>query len=154
MYIGRMSDDSYSLNDLAEATGIEARTIRSYIERGLVPGAQTRGRAATYSEDHLSRLQVIMSLRRARPNISLSEIRVVLQGLNIRKKHVKRQEKNARGTIVDKEMPLHISNVSICDENGKAVKVKVRANKEGQKELFYRLGDKDVVHRLVQKHTN
>ena len=77
-----MSEDSYSLSDLAEATGIEARTIRSYIERGLLPGAQTRGRAATYSNDHLSRLQVIMSLRRARPNISLSEIRVVLQGLN------------------------------------------------------------------------
>lgn len=76
-----MAEASYSLNDLADATGIEARTIRSYIERGLLPNAETRGRAATYSKSHLSRLQVIMSLRRARPDIGLSEIRVVLQGL-------------------------------------------------------------------------
>src|SRR5437588_7018142 len=77
-----MSEPSYSLNDLAEAAGIEARTIRSYIERGLLPGADARGRAASYSKEHLSRLQVIKSLRRARPNIALSEIRIVLQGLN------------------------------------------------------------------------
>ena len=74
-----MPEESYSLNDLAQATGIEARTIRSYIERGLVPGAQTKGRTATYSKEHLSRLQVISSLRRARPNISLGEIRMLLQ---------------------------------------------------------------------------
>jgi DNA-binding transcriptional MerR regulator len=77
-----MSASSYSLSDLADATGIEARTIRSYIERGLLPGAEARGRAASYSREHLSRLQVIRSLRRARPNIALSEIRIVLQGLN------------------------------------------------------------------------
>lgn len=77
-----MAENSYSLNDLANSTGIEERTIRSYIERGLLPGAQSRGRAASYSKEHLSRLQVITSLRRARPNIGLSEIRIVLQGLN------------------------------------------------------------------------
>jgi DNA-binding transcriptional MerR regulator len=80
--ISEMSADGYSLSDLADATGIEARTIRSYIERGLLPGAEARGRAASYSKEHLSRLQVIRSLRRARPNIALSEIRIVLQGLN------------------------------------------------------------------------
>ena len=77
-----MSQESYSLNDLAHAAGIEARTIRSYIERGLIPGATARGRAASYSREHLSRLQVIKSIRRARPDIGLSEIRIVLQGLN------------------------------------------------------------------------
>ena len=77
-----MLEDSYSLSDLADAVGIEARTIRSYIERGLLPGAQTRGRAASYSEEHLSRLEFIKSLRRARPNIALSEIRILIQGLN------------------------------------------------------------------------
>src|SRR5882757_4789925 len=77
-----MATNSYSRSELADATGIEGRTIRSYIERGLLPGAEARGRAATYSEEHLSRLQVIRSLRRARPNIGLSEIRILLQGLN------------------------------------------------------------------------
>jgi DNA-binding transcriptional MerR regulator len=76
-----MSDETYSLNDLAEAVGIEARTVRSYIERGLLPSAEARGRGASYSKEHLSRLHVIRSLRRARPNIALSEIRIMLQGL-------------------------------------------------------------------------
>jgi len=77
-----MSQDSYSLTELAEASGIEERTIRSYIERGLLAGAQTRGRGASYSREHLSRLLVVRSLRRARPNIGLSEIRIFLQGLS------------------------------------------------------------------------
>jgi DNA-binding transcriptional MerR regulator len=76
-----MADDSYSLNDLADLTGIEARTIRSYIERGLLPSAQTRGRGASYSAEHLARLQVIQALRRARPNIALNDIRILLQQL-------------------------------------------------------------------------
>jgi DNA-binding transcriptional MerR regulator len=71
----------YSLSELADLTGIEARTIRSYIERGLLAGAQARGRGATYSAEQLSRLQVIQSLRRARPTIALSEIRILLQQL-------------------------------------------------------------------------
>jgi DNA-binding transcriptional MerR regulator len=74
-----MSNDAYALTELADATGIEARTIRSYIERGLLPSAQARGRGASYSAEHLTRLQVIQSLRRARPGISLSEIRILLQ---------------------------------------------------------------------------
>jgi DNA-binding transcriptional MerR regulator len=82
-----VSENNYSLNDLADAVGIEARTIRSYIERGLLPGAQTRGRAASYSKEHLSRLQVIKSLRRARPSIGLSEIRIFLQGLTPEQTH-------------------------------------------------------------------
>jgi DNA-binding transcriptional MerR regulator len=77
-----MPQNGYSLRDLADATGIEERTVRSYIERGLLPGAQARGRAASYSKEHLSRLQVIRSLRRARPNIGLSEIRIFLQNLS------------------------------------------------------------------------
>lgn len=89
-----MSQHNYSLSELADAVGIEARTIRNYIERGLLPGAQTRGRAASYSEEHLSRLQVINSLRRARPNITLSEIRIFLQSLNPEQVH-----SLARGSI-------------------------------------------------------
>ena len=72
---------SLSLTDLAEATGFEARTIRSYIERGLLPSSDMRGRGATYSAEHLARLQVIQALRRARPKITLSEIRILLQQL-------------------------------------------------------------------------
>jgi DNA-binding transcriptional MerR regulator len=77
-----MDAESYSLNDLAEATGFEARTIRSYIERGLLPSAEARGRGASYSVEHLNRLRAIQILRRARPNIQLNEIRLFLQQMS------------------------------------------------------------------------
>ena len=77
-----MSEDSYSLNDLADTTGIEARTIRSYRTWPPARSADAWSRSDILKGSSLGRLQVIISLRRARPNISLSEIRVVLQGLN------------------------------------------------------------------------
>jgi DNA-binding transcriptional MerR regulator len=76
-----MNTNTYTLDELAAETGIEPRTIRSYIERGLLPSAQSRGRAASYLPDHLDRLRVIKTLRRAWPNLTLAEIRIRLQQL-------------------------------------------------------------------------
>jgi DNA-binding transcriptional MerR regulator len=102
-----MLEDSYSLKDLADATGLEERTVRSYIERGLLPGAQARGRAATYSKEHLSRLQIIRSLRRARPNIGLSEIRIFLQNLSPEQiEHVAAGEITAARRVIDASIRL------------------------------------------------
>jgi DNA-binding transcriptional MerR regulator len=82
IYMMAMDEKTFTLDDLVEATGIEARTIRSYIERGLLPSAQSRGRAASYTTDHLDRLRVIKVLRRAWPNLALSDIRIRLQQLS------------------------------------------------------------------------
>jgi len=76
-----MVGDLLTLSELAVETGIEPRTIRSYIERGLLPGAQSRGRGATYSQEHLARLRLIQAVRRARPTITLGELRIHLQQL-------------------------------------------------------------------------
>jgi large subunit ribosomal protein L24 len=38
--------------------------------------------------------------------------RVVVQGVNIRAKHLKPTQSNPQGGIVRREMPIHISNVS------------------------------------------
>src|SRR5271157_2972339 len=76
-----MDDLLLSLAQLADKSGIEPRTIRSYIERGLLPGAQSRGRGAGYFAEHLNRLRVIQHLRRLRPNATLNDIRMQLQHL-------------------------------------------------------------------------
>ncbi len=85
--------------------------------------------------------------------ISRKEDRVVVQGVNIRKKHAKRQQKSPGAGILEMEMPFHVSNVALCDPDGKPVKVKVRFGDNGAKELFYRLGDKEVTLRQVRKHS-
>jgi large subunit ribosomal protein L24 len=85
--------------------------------------------------------------------ITRKEDRVIVQGVNIRKKHAKRREKAPGAEILEMEMPFHISNIALCNADGQAVKAKVRVNKNGAKELYYLEGDKEVTLRQVKKHT-
>ncbi len=85
--------------------------------------------------------------------ISRSEERILIQGVNIRKKHAKRKTKAPGAEIIEMEVPVHISNVALCNADGKAVKVKVRQSKTGVKELFYREGDKEVSLRQLSKNS-
>lgn len=39
--------------------------------------------------------------------------KVIVQGLNIRKKHVKPSQQNQRGGIIELEKPIHISNLRL-----------------------------------------
>jgi large subunit ribosomal protein L24 len=77
--------------------------------------------------------------------------RVVVQGINIRKKHAKRRAQAQTPTILEIEVPIHISNVQLCDENNKPIKLKVRSTDKGEKELFYLQDKKEVVFRAVKK---
>ena len=43
--------------------------------------------------------------------------KVVIEGLNLVKKHIKPNSKNPQGGIEEKESPIHISNVSLIDNN-------------------------------------
>jgi large subunit ribosomal protein L24 len=77
--------------------------------------------------------------------------KVLVQGLNMRKKHVKRSENNQQGGIIDIEVPIHISNVSACTADERPVKLRVRVNKAGERELYYKLDGHDVLFRSVKK---
>lgn len=39
------------------------------------------------------------------------KMRVLVEGVNLVKRHVKARAKNQKGGIIDKEMPIHVSNV-------------------------------------------
>lgn len=64
---GDRPDDSahpgYSLDELAAATGVPARTIRFYRQSGLIDPPERRGRRAYYAASQLERLRHIASLR-------------------------------------------------------------------------------------------
>ena len=70
----------YTIADLVEDTGLPARTVRYYIQQGLLPPAHGRGPAATYDPSHLMRLKAIEALKRQR--MQLSEIRERLLNLS------------------------------------------------------------------------
>ena len=69
-----------TLQELADLTGFEPRTIRHYIERGLLPGSHGRGRGAGYGPEHLDRLRFIEAVRK-RAKLSLSELAELLGDL-------------------------------------------------------------------------
>lgn len=77
--------------------------------------------------------------------------KVVIQGLNVRKKHLKRTQDAPKGRIVEIERPIHISNVKVCVEGDTAAKLKVRQDGQGQRQLVYSKGDQEVVYRSVKK---
>lgn len=80
-----------------------------------------------------------------------SSERIVIEGLNIRKKHVKPKQKMQPG-IVEIEAPIHISNVSHCDEDGKPIKLKVRLGNDGKKQLIHLKDGKEKIYREVKKN--
>lgn len=67
-----MTERTYSLMDLAGASGIAARTIRFYIARGLLPPPLMAGRNACYGPHHLIRLEQIK--RRQQDGATLAEM--------------------------------------------------------------------------------
>jgi DNA-binding transcriptional MerR regulator len=54
----------YRLEDLARVSGVSARNIRAYRERGLLDPPRRSGRSAYYSDHHLAQLQAISQLLR------------------------------------------------------------------------------------------
>ncbi|MDP3830545.1 MAG: 50S ribosomal protein L24 [Ignavibacteriaceae bacterium] len=43
------------------------------------------------------------------------DLRIIIEGVNIRKRHTKPSQKNQQGVIIEKEAPIHVSNVMILD---------------------------------------
>ncbi|MGM9875431.1 MAG: 50S ribosomal protein L24 [Bacilli bacterium] len=67
-------------------------------------------------------------------NVLRKENRVVVDGVNIVKKHVKPNRTNESGGILEVEAPIHISNVKvITKETKKEVKKEVKEKKASKK---------------------
>jgi large subunit ribosomal protein L24 len=57
---------------------------------------------------------------------------VVIDGVNLVKKHQKNKQTRSQGQIIEKSMPIHVSNVSLL-EDGKPVRVGYIFEGEGDK---------------------
>lgn len=63
-----------TLAELSEASGLQSRTIRSWVAQGLLPGPLSRGPAARYPADQLERILAIRALKDLL-GMSLTDIR-------------------------------------------------------------------------------
>lgn len=58
--------------------------------------------------------------------------RVVVEGLNLVKRHTKPNQQNQQGGIITKEAPIHVSNVMVIDPKTKAPsRIKKVVQKDG-----------------------
>lgn len=77
---------------------------------------------------------------------------VLIEGLNKRTKHIKKSQANPQGGKVEMETPMHISNVALCDGEGKPIKkLSTRTNASGDKVLVSVLKDGDKELRVLRK---
>ncbi len=82
--------------------------------------------------------------------LAKSKTNIVVQGVNLRKKHVKKQQNQAGGEIVSIERPIHISNVTLCDAEGNRIKLKTKIDGK-KKDLVYTKDGKETVYRTLRK---
>src|SRR4051812_49396973 len=60
--------------------------------------------------------------------------RVLVEGVNKVKRHTKPTPKNPQGGIIEREQPIHLSNVMILDaKEDKGTRVKMGTDKDGKK---------------------
>ncbi|MCX4241288.1 50S ribosomal protein L24 [Paraliomyxa miuraensis] len=67
-------------------------------------------------------------------SVSPGASKVVVEGVNVRTKHVKPSQQNPQGGRIKKEAPIHISNVMLADpETGKPTRVRIKTLETGQR---------------------
>jgi large subunit ribosomal protein L24 len=71
--------------------------------------------------------------------------RVIVDGVNVAKRHTRAQGQTMQGGIIDKDMPLHISNVAIvCTACIAPTRVGYRFDNDGKKLRVCRKCGKDL----------
>ncbi|MGH7554752.1 MAG: 50S ribosomal protein L24 [Longimicrobiales bacterium] len=67
--------------------------------------------------------------------VLMKERRIVVEGVNQRKKHARPTQANPEGGIITFEAPIHISNVMLVDpKTGDPTRVRSRMDKDGTRE--------------------
>lgn len=69
--------------------------------------------------------------------------RVVVKGINLQTKHLKKTQQAPQGGVIQREAPIHISKVSPVVD-GKPVRVGFRSQPDGSKARVARHGGKDL----------
>jgi large subunit ribosomal protein L24 len=66
---------------------------------------------------------------------------VLLDGVNLVKRHRRPSQKNRVGQIVDKPMPIHVSNVQLIDpKSGKPTRIKISRDDKGRTRVAVKSG--------------
>jgi large subunit ribosomal protein L24 len=68
--------------------------------------------------------------------VNRDAMRVLVEGINVRKKHVRAGTAHPEGGIIELERPIHYSNVMLMDENEQPTRLKIqRERKDGVNQI-------------------
>jgi large subunit ribosomal protein L24 len=70
-------------------------------------------------------------------SVELDKRRAIVEGVNMVKKHTKPNAENPKGGIINKEAPIHISNLMVVDGAGNATRVGRRINENTGNSVRY-----------------
>lgn len=77
--------------------------------------------------------------------------KILVRGLNVKKKHVKPNPQNPQGGTQRIEKPIHVSNLRVCNQQGIPVKLKVASTPEAERALVYIEEGVEKLHRVLKK---
>lgn len=75
--------------------------------------------------------------------VLIEKNKAIVEGVNMVKKHTKPSAQNPQGGIIEKEAPIHISNLSLLTSKGEATRVGYRM--EGDKKVRYSKKSNEVI---------
>ncbi|MFT4678500.1 MAG: large subunit ribosomal protein L24 [Flavobacteriales bacterium] len=76
--------------------------------------------------------------------VSRKDDRVLVEGVNMIKKHHKPSPTNPEGRIEEKEAPVHISNVMVKDEAGNATRLGRRRGEDGKLVRYSKKSNQEI----------
>jgi DNA-binding transcriptional MerR regulator len=107
-----VEEQAYLIGELARLSGVSVRTIRYYLEEGLLPTPRVQGKYSVYDEEYTDRIQLIRYLKNA--YLPLREIRRLLENLE------GREVKEMLGRYERGEYVQMSSNVEVYSPDGQS----------------------------------
>ncbi len=75
--------------------------------------------------------------------VLIAKNKAIVEGVNMIKKHTKPSAQNPQGGIIEKEAPIHISNLSLLTSKGETTRVGYRT--EGDKKVRFSKKSNEVI---------
>ena len=75
--------------------------------------------------------------------VFIDKNKAIVEGVNMVKKHTKPSAQNPQGGIIEKEAPIHLSNLSLLTSKGEATRVGYRM--EGEKKVRFSKKSNEVI---------
>ncbi|MBN3034476.1 MAG: 50S ribosomal protein L24 [Bacteroidales bacterium] len=69
--------------------------------------------------------------------VNVEKERAIVEGVNMVSKHTRPNKDNPKGGIVNKEAPIHVSNLMLTDGSGKTTRTGRRQDEKSKKSVRY-----------------